>query len=130
MRIRASVLLVVTCLLIVACKERSSAPPVTSDFGAIVGRWNGGGWGYVVMRSDGTGSYTDTYKTGPGEMKLEVVGPRTYKGSWGESEQRHGTLEVTVSDDGNSVKGTWEPDPSSTIGTKSGGTITWNREAK
>jgi hypothetical protein len=118
-----------TCLLIVACKERSSAPSVTSDFDAIAGRWNGG-WGFVVIRSDGTGSYTDTYKTGPGEMTLEVVRPGSYRGSWGESEQRHGTLEVTVSEDGNRLTGSWEPDPDSTIGTKSGGTITWTREAK
>jgi hypothetical protein len=93
-----------------------------------VGSWASRDWGEVVLNADGTGTYTDTFGTGPGRIRLDPTCDRSYKGSWGESNQRSGTLVIILSPDGRTITGTWTPDASSTIGSKTGGAILWTRK--
>jgi hypothetical protein len=93
-----------------------------------VGSWASRDWGEVVLNADGTGTYTDTFGTGPGRIELAPTCDRSYKGSWGESNQRSGTLVIILSPDGRTITGIWTPDASSTIGSKTGGTILWARK--
>jgi len=93
----------------------------------LVGSWSSRDWGEIVLNADGTGTYTDTFGTGPGRMQFERTGDRSYKGTWWESSQRSGTLVLVLSPDGRTITGTWTPDPRSTIGSKTGGAILWTR---
>src|SRR5262245_43483358 len=63
----------------------------------LVGSWSSRDWGEVVLNADGTGTYTDTFGTGPGRMQLDRTGDRSYKGTWWESNQRSGTLVIVLS---------------------------------
>ena len=94
----------------------------------LVGSWSARDWGEVVLNADGTGTYTDTFGTGPGRIQFDRTGDRSYKGIWWESNQRSGTLVIVLSPDGRTITGTWTPDPSSTIGGKTGGAILWTRK--
>ena len=94
----------------------------------LVGSWSSRDWGEVVLNADGTGTYTDTFGTGPGRIQLDRTGDRSYTGTWGESNQRSGKLVIELSPDGRTITGTWTPDPSSTIGSKTGGAILWTRK--
>src|SRR5262249_20224299 len=94
----------------------------------LVGSWFSRDWGEVILNADGTGTYTDTFGTGPGRMQFHRTGERSYKGIWWESNQRSGTLAIVLSPDGRTITGTWTPDPSSTIGSKTGGAILWTRK--
>jgi hypothetical protein len=100
-------------------------PTPTSVSLGVAGRWSGDGWGNIVINSDGTGSYSDTFGTGPGRLQLRRVADGSYDGTWGESSQRHGTLMVVLSADGRQLNGTWTPDPQSTIGSMVGGAVNW-----
>lgn len=91
------------------------------------GEWSGDDWGNVVIATDGTGSYTDTFGTGPGRLRLQGGGDRRYAGTWGESSQRFGTLELLLSPDGRTITGTWTPDPRSSLGSPTGGSLVWTR---
>jgi hypothetical protein len=107
-----------------------AAPTVGQSFVTFepVGSWASRDWGEVVLNADGTGTYTDTFGTGPGRIELAPTCDRSYKGSWGESNQRSGTLVIILSPDGRTITGIWTPDASSTIGSKTGGTILWTRK--
>ncbi len=94
---------------------------------ALAGSWSGGDWGDVVVRADGSGTYTDTFGTGPGVFELHHAGENKYAGSWSESSQRFGTLAIVFAPDGRTIDGRWDPDPRSTIGSQTGGPITWTR---
>ena len=113
--------ILLTLLLADGCNKRSAA-----DFSELAGDWTG--WGRVTWASDGSGTYTDTYGTGPGTMKLRRTGDRTYEGTWGESAKRHGTMVISLSGDSNQITGTWKPDPDCTIGTRQGGSLTFRRK--
>lgn len=105
--------------------------PVVGERSAILelaGSWSGRDWGDLVLNDDGTGTYTDTFGTGPGQMQFERTGDRSYKGTWRESEQRSGTMVFELSPDGKTITGAWAPDPSSTIGGRTGGAILWTRQ--
>lgn len=91
------------------------------------GEWTGDDWGSVVIAPDGSGSYTDTFGTGPGRLHLRRAGERLYAGVWGESSQRFGTIELLLSSDGRTLSGAWAPDPRSTIGSRTGGPVAWTR---
>lgn len=93
----------------------------------LAGTWTSTDWGDVVLSVDGSGTYASTYGTGPGRMSVHPVGGRRFAGTWGESAQRHGTLTLELSLDGRTITGTWTPDPHCTVGTTTGGTITWTR---
>ena len=92
------------------------------------GSWSSPDWREVVLNADGTGTYTDTFGTGPGRMQFDRTGECPYKGKWWESNQRSGTLVIILSPGGRTITGTWTPDPSSTIGSKTGGAILWSRK--
>lgn len=105
----------------------SHAQPAASVLAQLAGTWASGDWGSIVLQPDGTGSYSSTYGTGAGRLSLRALGGRRFAGSWGESSQRHGTLTIEVSTDGRTITGTWTPDPNCTLGTTTGGTLTWTR---
>jgi hypothetical protein len=94
----------------------------------LAGSWSGHDWGELVLNADGNGTYTDTFGTGPGQMRFDGVGDHSYKGTWRESDQRSGTMAFELSSDGQTIAGVWTPDPSSTVGGKAGGVIFWTRE--
>ncbi len=93
----------------------------------LAGSWSGPDWGELVLNADGTGTYTDTFGTGPGQVQFERTGDHSYKGTWRESDRRSGTMEFELSPDGQTITGAWTPDPNSTIGSKTGGAILWSR---
>jgi hypothetical protein len=108
------------------------APPVqaaaqSENRFALAGRWTGDEWGDVVVASDGSGSYTDTYHTGPGRLHLVRAGERRYEGTWSESSQRYGTVVLELAPDGEVARGTWTPSQESTIGSMTGGSVLWLR---
>ena len=94
----------------------------------LAGSWSGRDWGDLVLNADGTGAYTDTFGTGPGQVWFGRTGDHSYKGTWRESDQRSGTMVFELSPDGQTITGAWTPDPSSTIGGKTGGAILWTRK--
>ncbi len=100
----------------------------TAPSNDLSGRWTdtGGGWGKVAITGN-TGTYTDTYGTGPGTFAFQEQPDGTYTGTWGESEQRHGTLSFTVSDAGRTIKGTYKADDDCEINPGSTGPIHWTR---
>lgn len=104
----------------------SGAPVVNAAVSDVAGQWSGPEWGRVVLTRDGTGTYTDTYGTGPGRIEFRAAGDG-YDGRWVESERRFGTLHFALARDGRVITGTWAPDPECTIGTRSGGTLEWTR---
>jgi hypothetical protein len=89
--------------------------PTAADYSEIAGYWRGEGWGSVVFQ-DNHGTYTDTFSGSPGTLEVHRTADRTYEGTWGESARRHGTLQFTVSTDGEHVNGTYLPDPDCKIG--------------
>jgi hypothetical protein len=134
--------IVCAALAVPACVNTDGPPPVAKaeapmaaapaaplrvaadDNADLTGAWEGADWGQVTI--DGrAGSYTDTYRTGPGRFELRKTGDHTYSGVWGESKARHGTLTLTLSSDGRKLTGTWAPDADVTIGGKEGGPINW-----
>lgn len=130
---------VVPCALWLLAGCASSPPPVvvvvTRDAPVATagpldanGRWSGSGWGEVVLRGDGTGTYTDTYGTGPGRIEFHAAGGG-YEGRWMESARRFGTLRFAVAEDGRAINGEWTPDPECILGTTTGGAIRWTRDA-
>jgi hypothetical protein len=94
----------------------------------LAGAWSGRDWGELVLNADGTGTYTDTFGTGPGQLRFDRTGDHSYKGTWWESDQRSGTMVFELSPDGQTITGDWTPDPSSTIGSETGGAILWTRK--
>jgi hypothetical protein len=94
---------------------------------AVAGRWSGADWGDVVIGGDGSGSYTSTYGTGPGQLQIRRAGERTYEGTWSESSQRYGALVLELAPDGRTITGAWRPDSQSTIGSRTGGPVVWTR---
>ena len=84
-------------------------------------------WGRVVFNPNGTGSYTDTFGTGPGTIAVSRATDRSFAGRWGESEKRFGTLRFTLSPDGRTATGTWTPDPTCTIGDQGEHPLRWTR---
>lgn len=105
----------------------TSAVSAVSSVAKLAGRWSGPEWGWVVLNSDGNGSYTDTYGTGPGRIELHAVGDG-YEGRWVESSRRFGTLRFVLEPNGEAIVGTWAPDPRCTIGTTTGGSLRWSRD--
>src|SRR5205085_7408221 len=93
----------------------------------IAGQWAAADWGEVTIAADGSGTYTDTYGTGPGRLQIRRTDDGRYEGTWGESSERHGTLVLVLAPDGRTLTGSWTPDPQSTIGTTTGGPIQWSR---
>ena len=87
----------------------------TPDPENLTGEWDGRSseWGRVVI--DGTrGTYTDTYGPPPGTLELSRTAPRTFEGTWKETETHGGTLRFTVSEDGRTAQGTyvtWKSSP-------------------
>lgn len=104
------------------------APLVAAADADVTGRWTGPEWGSVVLNPDGTGTYTDTFGTGPGRIEYRSVADG-YEGRWMESSRRFGTLRFVLAPSGREIIGTWTPDPECTIGTPNGGALRWMREA-
>lgn len=121
-------ILLLIAMAIFGCGK--SAAPVASgggDCSELVGEWAGSDWGKVEFKGC-WGGYTDTYGTGPGLIDLRQTGPGTYQGTWSESKKRQGILGLSLSGDGRTITGSWEPDPESAVGGKTGGSITWTRK--
>lgn len=124
---------VVALALFVAVRDASvQAQPRIAQSAApqmpeIAGAWHGTGWGDVVLRADGTGSYSDTYSSGPGRLQIHRTGPRTYAGTWGESARRHGVVVLVFEAGGGTLRGAWSPDPECSLGTHTGDALTWTR---
>lgn len=91
----------------------------------IDGKWVGN-WGDVQIDGE-TGTYSQTFSGGVGNMNLRHTSDGSYEGTWGESDARHGTMTIELGSDGRSITGQWAPDPDVTVGTKEGGTIEWTR---
>ncbi len=114
-----------------AAQRNTSAPPPTGATKDLAGEWNG--WGGVEIKSKNgayEGTYKDTFGTGPGTFKFRKTGEFTYDGTWGESEKRHGTFTLTVSQDGNSIKVNWKADDNSKIRPGEKCEDTWTRKTK
>lgn len=105
-------------LFIVACSPKSDA---------LSGEWNGGDWGTVTIQGK-TRAYSNTNGTGPGKMEFKNTRDRTYEGTWGESEKRHGTMRFTISEDGKTIGGNWKADEHCEINPGNQGTILWQRK--
>lgn len=90
------------------------------------GKWSGEAWGNVTFRGY-SGTYSSTYGTGPGKIKIINREDGTLFGQWGESDARHGSLQISF-EDGDTLIGTWRPDADCTIGGKEGGSIRWTRK--
>ena len=75
----------------------------------LSGVWSGAGWGRVVIEDD-RGTYTDTYGPRPGTFEFHRTGERTYRGTWRESEKRHGKMWFTVLEDGQTLYGLYVAD--------------------
>jgi DNA-binding beta-propeller fold protein YncE len=79
----------------------------------LSGKWSGlesgADWGWVTIQGS-RGTYTDTYGPGPGKLEFHRTEHDTYSGTWAESDKRHGTMSFTVSDDGNTITGTYAAD--------------------
>jgi len=103
------------------------AAPALAQVAQISGSWTGLDWGTIELRADGTGTYSSTYGPGAGRMAVRSIGPRRFAGTWGESSQRHGTFTFELAADGRTILGSWTPDPGCTIGTMTGGELTWTR---
>lgn len=93
---------------------------------SLDGEWEGD-WGKVVIAGN-AGTYSDTYGPNPGKLEFAKTGGRAFTGTWAESPKRHGTLDITLSSDGNFITGTWKPAADVTIGTTVGGTLNWTRK--
>lgn len=102
------------------------APAPAAPTAEAVGEWSGPEWGRVVLRRDGSGTYTDTYGTGPGRLEFHAAGDG-YEGRWMESPRRFGTLRFALAPDGRVIYGEWRPDPKCTVGTSNGGALAWRR---
>lgn len=101
--------------------------PPSARLDEVAGEWSGSDWGRVVFNPNGTGSYTDTFGTGPGTIAVSRATDRSFAGRWGESEKRFGTLRFTLSPDGRTATGTWTPDPTCTIGDQGEHPLRWTR---
>ena len=58
----------------------------------LAGSWSGRDWGELVLNADGTGTYTDTFGTGPGQVRFDRTGDHSYMGTWRESDLEHHIL--------------------------------------
>lgn len=101
----------------------SGAATGAEAYSGLVGRWISD-WGAVKIEGK-SGTYTDTYGGGIGQLEFTQTAPRQYAVKWSESKARHGTMTVTLSDDDKKLEGTWTPDPDCTIGSRSGGSVHW-----
>ncbi len=76
----------------------------------LAGEWFGKGFNCVNLHG-AFGTYTDTYGSQPGRFELRAAGPMQYAGTWGEPDgRRHGTLSLTMSNDGGVLRGTHSAD--------------------
>lgn len=110
-----------------AAHGTAQAQPLAAQTSELAGAWQGDGWGSVQLRSDGTGTYTDTYGHAPGWLRLRRTGARTYVGNWGEALDRHGVVVLLLESDGRTLRGAWTPDPECTVGTRAGASLLWTR---
>jgi len=84
----------------------------------------------VIKGSEGT--YSDTWGPGPGILKFQKTGERSYTGTWCDSAEgevlQQGTMSFTVSEDGKTIAGTWEAGRDCEINPGGKGAIRWTRE--
>ena len=95
----------------------------------LSGVWSGAGWGRVVIEED-SGTYTDTYGPRPGTFEFYQTGERTYRGTWRESESRHGRMWFTVLEDGQTMYGYYVADDDCKIRPGSKGAYFLTRQKK
>ena len=60
-------------------------------------------------------------------MELEKTGHRSYSGTWRESAQRFGTLQITLSADAKRLTGSFQTDPKGELGDSTVRSIDWRR---
>jgi hypothetical protein len=78
----------------------------------LTGRYFGTSWGQVTLKKVGTqtyeGTYSDTYRTGVGHIKLQWSSESMrYEGTWGEGVHRGGEISIRVRADGKAIRGAW-----------------------
>lgn len=83
----------------------------------VVGTWTGTDWGRVELRAveNGVveGTYSDTFGTATGEIKLKFnERSRRFDGIWREGKYRHGRISIRLGIDRKSVRGAWTTDES------------------
>ena len=84
----------------------------------ISGNWQGGDWGKVALTQAAPGQYSGTYSDGvgkgPGKIELKWSRiERQFNGTWGEGDDRFGTLSVQLAE--NEIRGALTTDPNSKI---------------
>ncbi len=94
--------------------------------GALTGEWNGRSWGNIVFNGY-EGTYTGTYNKKLGWIKLKKESDTSFSGTWGESDERFGSLTVGWEDD-NQLTGTWQVDPKARKRATNSGRIRWTRK--
>lgn len=113
-----TIMTLVVLLALVSC-TRTPTPPQLS------GRWTGLDWGNVMIEGL-NGTYSDTYGTTPGQIRLTAKTNGMYSGTWSEGLLRFGTLELKF-DGPDVLTGTWTADPKCEKKAKDGGDIRWTR---
>ena len=92
----------------------------------ISGSWRGENWGQVELSLKSAkapddaamclGTYSDTFEGQPGTIRLVWL-PKNqrFEGTWSEGKQRTGKLVIRLLPDGNTIRGSWTTDSTSTI---------------
>ncbi|MGO9111323.1 MAG: protein kinase domain-containing protein [Thermoguttaceae bacterium] len=98
----------------------------------IVGKWQGEGWGQVMLKQTAPGQYAGTYTEtegeGPGKIELKWSRiERCYNGTWSEGEDRFGDLSIRLADQ--EIRGTLTTDSRSRVNpaTPRLANLVWNR---
>lgn len=97
--------------------EQPDAPRIDQKLPTLAGTWRGTDWGTVTLKQVSAntyeGTYTDTYGTAVGRIKLAwSQESKRFDGTWGEGTYRHGTISVRILPDRKGIRGAWTTDKS------------------
>lgn len=100
----------------------------------LSGTWDGHeGWKQIKIWNTGANSYEGTYEQtyghATGRITFSLASANLFKGKWWEGTFRSGTLTLSVSNNGNTLSGTWTTDSTCSInpGQPPSGTLNWTR---
>lgn len=97
--------------------ERPALPSAELKLPSLSGTWQGMDWGIVTLKQVAAntyeGTYTDTYRTAVGRIKLAWSAESgRFDGTWGEGTYRHGTISVRILPNRKGIRGAWTTDKS------------------